>query len=86
MRVLFVLGLAIMNVDICLCLCTGIVWSCGQSVNHCVQAVGVDVGGYWKIRNSWGAAWGEGGYIRLGYGQNICNLISSSTVVGVFQK
>ena len=41
---------------------------CPNYVNHCVQAVGVDdsaVGGYWKVRNSYGPHWGESGYIRL---------------------
>lgn len=34
----------------------GIMSACGQQVDHCVQAVGVDTGtnGYWKVRNSWG--------------------------------
>ena len=41
----------------------GIMKVCGQSVDHCVQAVGVDTGtnGYWKVRNSWGTTWGESG-------------------------
>lgn len=26
-------------------------------------------GGYWKIRNSWGAGWGAGGYMYLAYNQ-----------------
>jgi C1A family cysteine protease len=64
----------------------GVMWSCGKTTNHCVQAVGVDVGGYWKVRNSWGAGWGESGHIRLGFGGNVCNLVSSSTVVTVFKK
>lgn len=34
--------------------------------NHAVAAVGYDAGmTYWKIRNSWGASWGEQGYVRM---------------------
>lgn len=33
-------------------------------INHAVLAVGYDQD-YWLIRNSWGAQWGESGYIRL---------------------
>lgn len=54
----------------------GIMSSCGKSVNHAVQAVGVDDSnnGYWKVRNSWGRSWGESGFIRLAYGQDTCNI------------
>ena len=54
----------------------GIMSVCGNSVDHCVQAVGVDAssGGYWKVRNSWGTSWGESGYIRLAYGKNTCDI------------
>ena len=62
----------------------GIMSVCGQSVDHCVQAVGVDTSatnGYWKVRNSWGTNWGEKGFIRLAYGQNTCDITNDPTFV-----
>jgi C1A family cysteine protease len=62
----------------------GVVKRCGRQVDHCVQAVGVDVkGGYWKVRNSWGSDWGESGYIRLAYGENMCKITNDATYVKV---
>jgi len=53
----------------------GIMKTCGKSINHAVQMVGVDVsGGYWKIRNSWDTTWGEQGFIRVSYGSNTCGI------------
>lgn len=66
----------------------GIVTSCGNRVDHCVQAVGVDAstGGYWKVRNSWGTSWGESGYIRLAYGKNTCAITNDPTYASVSKK
>lgn len=63
----------------------GIMTVCGHSVDHCVQAVGVDASanGYWKVRNSWGTSWGESGYIRLAYGQNTCDITNDPTYASV---
>eukprot|EP01034_Spumella_vulgaris_P024000 gene24000-30287_t len=54
---------------------SGIMSTCGSSVDHCVQAVGISVeDSYWKVRNSWGTEWGESGYIRLKSGVDMCSI------------
>jgi C1A family cysteine protease len=64
----------------------GIMSTCGKSVDHCVQAVGVDTSSFWKVRNSWGTSWGESGYIRLKYGANTCAITNDPTHVSVSRK
>jgi cathepsin F/cysteine peptidase B len=62
----------------------GVMSRCGTSVDHCVQAVGVDRSAsspYWKVRNSWGPDWGEDGHILLAYGANTCEIASDATYV-----
>jgi C1A family cysteine protease len=29
---------------------------------------------YWKVRNSWGTAWGEAGYFRIVFGYGACGI------------
>jgi len=61
---------------------SGIISSCGKSVDHCVQAVGVDLeNDYWIIRNSWGTEWGVDGYIYLKTDENMCDITYLPTYV-----
>jgi C1A family cysteine protease/predicted secreted protein len=42
---------------------------CTGYVNHAIALVGWDDSqGVWYLRNSWGAGWGEGGYMNIKYG------------------
>ncbi len=37
--------------------------------HHAILVIGYDdTKGAWWIKNSWGTAWGEGGFARVGYG------------------
>merc|ERR1712083_602022 len=62
--------------------------NCGTQLNHGVLAVGFGTDSasgkkYWKIKNSWGASWGESGYFRLerreGSGVGICGITKNAS-------
>jgi len=60
---------------------------CGTDLDHCVQITGFSVQsmlGYefdvWNIRNSWGADWGEYGFIWVERGYNLCGVAEEVTI------
>ena len=62
--------------------------ACGTQLDHGVLVVGygtdMAAGGsgtdYWKVKNSWGATWGEEGYIYLEMAKNTCGLADDATI------
>jgi len=66
---------------------SGIITNCiSKQVDHGVLIVGFDDNNnppYWIIKNSWGASWGENGYVRVQKGIDNCLITTapSSSVV-----
>merc|ERR1712241_1217225 len=67
----------------------------GSSTDHAITVVGdgTDNGvDYWLIKNSWGARWGENGFIRLQRGVSMCGIgraiatIDCENVAGPIQQ
>lgn len=52
------------------------VWGSGEGF-HSILITGYDdVGSYWICKNSWGTGWGEDGYFRVSYDENILDFSS----------
>lgn len=57
-----------------------------ENLNHAVQIVGFDMEGdipYYIVRNSWGEKFGNGGYLKIQIGGNVCGIANQISVVGV---
>jgi len=47
------------------------------TIDHCITITGYGAASgvpYWRIKNSWGADWGEQGYVRLARGSGVCGI------------
>jgi len=52
--------------------------TCGTQLDHSVLAVGY-TDTYWKVKNSWGASWGENGYIRMSSTGDKCGILDDAS-------
>jgi len=60
---------------------------CGDELDHCVMITGFQnytsmFGTYpvWNVRNSWGSDWGEGGYLYVERGNDLCGIADEVTL------
>jgi cathepsin L len=57
--------------------------SCGRDLDLGLVLVGYGVGAdgseFWRLKNQWGASWGESGFIRMVKGSNICGISDAAS-------
>lgn len=61
-------------------------YHCDTGRNHAVQVVGYDLRGevpYYIVRNSWGPEYGNGGYLYIAVGKNLCGIAEEVSTVSV---
>ena len=64
----------------------------GMPIDHSITIVGYGTdaaqGDYWLVKNSWGADWGENGYVRIGrsvntYDHGVCGIAMQPSFIEV---
>ena len=64
---------SIMSINVDGCAFDGDIYKCSSvnTVNHSIVIVGYsDIENCWIVKNSWGAAWNDNGYFKVGYNAN----------------
>jgi len=58
--------------------------TCGTNLDHSVLEVGYDTAdSYWLVKNSWGASWGENGYVKLSMSGDKCGILDDASFPNV---
>lgn len=58
--------------------------TCGTNLDHSVLAVGYDTSSqYWLVKNSWGASWGDKGYVKLSMKGDKCGILDDASYPSV---
>ena len=58
-----------------------------ENLNHALVVVGYGTENgvdFWKVKNSWGAAWGDAGYIKIKRNANMCGIATHPYYTGLF--